>query len=114
MTVSEKKKDPATRRYQRYKAVIELAIGRERFDLEEVKQACVDEQPAFVTRIINDLEQNGWIVQETDSKIYRWNPGRGEFSANSWLDEKIFGAKSRSHLNRNGLANACYPTVPKN
>ena len=92
-TPTANKQQAINRRYERYKAVLDLTIARETFRLDEVKQACVHEQPAFVTRIINELEQNGWIVQETDSVAYRWNRGRGEFSANSWLDEKIFGAQ---------------------
>ena len=113
-TPTANKQQAINRRYERYKAVLDLTIARESFHLDEVKQACVHEQPAFVTRIINDLEQNGWIVKETDSNAYRWNPGRGKFSANHWLDEKIFGRRSKSHRNRNGRANDCWLSVPKN
>lgn len=83
----------STRRYARYKAVIECAAGRTRFDLLEVKQACQEEQPGFVTRIVNELERNGWIVRESDADgYYRWNPAR-DFSINRWLDEKLFGSQ---------------------
>lgn len=64
------------------------------FDLQETKTACRPEQPGFITRIVNELEKSGWIVREgTADSIYRWNKGRGEFSAEKWLDEKIFGSQ---------------------
>jgi DNA repair protein RadC len=65
------------------------------FDLAEIHEACHDERPAFVTRLVNELVQNGWIVRENDSSLrtYRWNTGRGEFSASRWLDEKLCGTQ---------------------
>ncbi len=83
-------------RYARYKAVIECAVGRPTFELREVKQA-VNEQPGFVTRIVNELEQLGYLVREsnvanTDRAAFRWNPAR-EFSISRWLDEKLFGSQ---------------------
>lgn len=86
-------KTASSQRYERYKAVIEVAAGRARFDLMEVKQACQPEQPGFVTRIVNELEHSGWIVREDDRQSwFRWNPSR-EFSINHWLDEKLFGSQ---------------------
>ena len=79
-------------RYARYKAVIECAVGRSNFELNEVKQA-LNERPGFVTRVVNELEQSGWIVREsTTNEAYRWNPAR-KFSINRWLDEKLFGSQ---------------------
>lgn len=86
-------KSPVSNRYARYKAVLQCAIEREAFELAEVKQACLPEQPGFVTRIVNELEQSGWIVRESQAKhLYRWNPSR-EFSINRWLDTKLFGSQ---------------------
>jgi DNA repair protein RadC len=86
----------SSERYARYKAVIECAVGRPKFELHEVKQA-VNEQPGFVTRIVNELEQLGYLVREchvanNDRAAFRWNPAR-EFSISRWLDEKLFGSQ---------------------
>lgn len=86
-------KSASSERYARYKAVIECAARQDEFDLAEVKQACQPEQPGFVTRIVNELEQRGWIVRESQTGLaYRWNPAR-EFSINRWLDAKLFGSQ---------------------
>ena len=87
----------STQRYARYKAVIQYAAGRSQFELDDVKKACQPERPGFVTRIVNELEKNGWIVRETSNEMskqlaYRWNPAR-EFSMSRWLDEKLFGSQ---------------------
>jgi DNA repair protein RadC len=88
-----KRSSASSQRYSRYKAVIEFASLQPRFELVDIKHACCSENPGFVTRIVNELEQHGWIVRESsDSKSYAWNPGR-KFSVNRWLDEKLFGTQ---------------------
>ena len=89
-------------RYGRYKAILDCAVGRPSFDLDHVKAACAAETPAFVTRVVRELERDGWIVREDrpDSDAaravaYRWNTGKGEFPANRWLDERVFGSQIR-------------------
>jgi len=95
--------------------VIDFAVDRSKFELAEVKSAFEDEWPAFVTRIVNELEQNGWIVRETeqDEPAYHWNPSR-KFSPTKWLDEKLFGTqikespeqeRPREKLIANGVEN---------
>ena len=65
------------------------------FALSNIHQACPGERPAFVTRLVNELVEKGWIVREDNSpqQNYRWNKDRGEFSASRWLDEKLFGTQ---------------------
>ena len=94
MEISSSQKSQSSKRYSRYKRVIDFAVDRSEFELAEVKSALKDERPAFVTRIVNELEQNGWIVRETDQDepAYRWNPSR-KFSPTKWLDEKLFGTQ---------------------
>ncbi|MFK7767578.1 MAG: DNA repair protein RadC [Mariniblastus sp.] len=90
---SQKPLSASDKRYQRYKHVIQYACERSAFQLDDVKTACHPEAPGFITRIVNELEQNGWIVRENENEqAYRWNPAR-EFSANKWLDEKLFGSQ---------------------
>jgi DNA repair protein RadC len=65
------------------------------FGLKDVQRVCNDERPAFVTRLVNDLVECGWIVREGKSpaQTYRWNDGRGQFSSDRWLDEKLAGTQ---------------------
>jgi DNA repair protein RadC len=87
-------------RYQRYKAVISYVSAQSTIDLQQSKEACQPEQPGFVTKVIRELEKSGWLVAEnasgisaSDSRSFRWNQSRGQFKAEKWLDEKIFGSQ---------------------
>lgn len=84
------------KRYQRYRPIIEYIASRQRFALEQVKQHFVNEQPGFITRSINELVLQGWIIREAEDDLYRWNDGRGQFSVNRWLDEKLFGSQIKT------------------
>ncbi|MEQ9411939.1 MAG: DNA repair protein RadC [Fuerstiella sp.] len=92
----------STVRYERYRAIVESLVPRTEFHLNDIKQACAPERPAFVSRVVRELEQDGWIVREPDGTEagtatgtgrYRWNSGRGKFAASRWLDEKMFGTQ---------------------
>jgi len=85
----------STQRYDRYWPVISLVSGKAEFDIEEIKQACAPEKPAFVTRIVHELAEQGWLIRETAGS-YQWNSARGEFSPNKWLDEKLFGSQIKA------------------
>lgn len=91
---SQPRQSESSKRYERYKRVIDIAIVQNEFELDQVKLACPSERPGFITRIINELEENGWIIRETESdhSAYRWNSAR-EFSVNRWLDQKLFGTQ---------------------
>jgi len=89
-----KEKSESTVRYERYKAIVDQLVERTEFELADVHRACDGERPAFVTRLVNELVEKGWLVREDGSgSNYRWNTSRGEFSAGRWLDEKLFGAQ---------------------
>ena len=87
--------DASALRYKRYKAVVDRLVERTDFELSHLHEACNGERPAFVTRLVNELVETGWLLREDDtpSQNYRWNKGRGEFSATRWLDEKLFGTQ---------------------
>jgi len=95
-TVSPHRDKNATAfRYKRYKAVVDRLVERTDFELSHLHEACKDERPAFVTRLVNELVETGWLLREDNAPAqnYRWNKGRGEFSASRWLDEKLFGTQ---------------------
>jgi DNA repair protein RadC len=91
---------PANERYARYRAIIDFVTGKAGFLLDDVKQGCPDERPAFVTRVVRELEQDGLIVQEQSSTAdadrvhrYRWNSARPQATIGRWLDDKLFGTR---------------------
>ena len=95
MNSSAKNKSSPKSRHERYKPIIDYVAEQTCFGLKDVKQACSNEKPSFVTRVVNELERNGWIVREDGTRTteYRWNKGRGEFSASRWLDEQLYGTQ---------------------
>lgn len=95
MSTPAQKKSASTQRYERYKSVIDHVVRQNVFEVGQLHDDCSPEKPVFVTRVIKDLEREGWIVRESaDSPdSYRWNPGRGDFSAAKWLDNKLFGVQ---------------------
>ena len=87
-------KSSLAKRYDRYRPIIEYLAAQSDFSLQAVKQQFADEQPGFITRNINELLQQGWVLRESDrDDRYRWNAGRGSFSVAKWLDQKLFGAQ---------------------
>lgn len=94
MTIQKTVAQPEPTRYQRYKKIVENVVIQSRFEIEEIKAACLSERPGFVTKVIHELEQNGWLIRENSkATVYRWNSGRGKFLPNKWLDEVIFGTQ---------------------
>lgn len=83
-------------RFRRYKAVIEYVAGCEPLVLEEARQA-LEEKPAFITKLVHELEKGGWLVREqAGSGVFRWNQGKGPFSTEQWLVEKFHGGQVKT------------------
>ncbi|MCB9874824.1 MAG: DNA repair protein RadC [Planctomycetaceae bacterium] len=80
-----------TQRYERYLPIVNFVSSQTEFEIAAVKQACKPEKPAFVTRLVNELVEQGWLIRESDRGSYQWNSGRGEFSPTKWLDAKLYG-----------------------
>ncbi len=86
-------KSKSDQRYLRYKRILDWAVNQQTFSLEEAKTSVAEESPAFVTRVVNHLEQDGYLVrQDSSAKQYRWNPGR-PLSVSRWLDDKLYGTQ---------------------
>jgi DNA repair protein RadC len=89
------KPSPANQRYKRYRSIIEPVSRTPTFAIRQIRDLCDEESPRFITKVVNELVRDGWLVCENgnDETQYRWNSGRGEFSVNRWLDEKIYGSQ---------------------
>ena len=87
-------KSAITKRYERYRPIIEYMAEQPRFALEQVKRQFQEENPGLITRSVNELVEQGWVIREDDGdETFRWNRGRGEFSVSKWLDQKLFGTQ---------------------
>lgn len=83
--------NPFAQRYQRYRPIIEWVASESHFDLPSVCRACDNEKPAFVTRLVNRLVREGWLLSCETPQSYRWNQDRGDFSVSRWLDQTLLG-----------------------
>lgn len=90
-------------RYQRYCAIVELAEQYSEFEASLIRESCTDVKPGFVTRVLTELEQDGWLVREaateasqTSIRRYRWNSSRGPFQKQRWLDHRLFETQLKS------------------
>ena len=106
---------PASRR-ARYRRVLEIAAAVPVFEADGLKAAFPEEPPATITRLVNELAAAGWLVEEAApgpiagrggdrvreseravatpgkaARRLRWNPARGAFDPDAWLDQKIAG-----------------------
>ncbi len=78
-------------RYQRYYRILTAAAASDVFSLDDVKAACADEQPAYVTRVISDLKNGDWVQPlEGESKRYRWAAQRDESALEQWARSQVF------------------------
>ena len=90
---SERSFSDSDRRYFRYKRIVEWVTEQVEFQLDQAQQAIYDERPGFVTRVVKELEADGFIVRPArESRRFRWNPGI-EFQPTRWLDDKMFGSQ---------------------
>ncbi len=96
MSTTPRAPSSAIQRYDRYRPIVEFAADHMAFDMEAVQQACHPEKPGFVTRVINELAEQGWLIRESPDGAFCWNPSRGEFTAAKWLDERIFGTQIKA------------------
>jgi DNA repair protein RadC len=57
-----------------------------------VKEVVPFEQPAFVTRIVHELERDGFL-RECDQGAFRWVNEATGFLPQAWLDGKLFAPR---------------------
>lgn len=79
------------KRYERYYRILAAAAAQDVFSLADVKAACADEQPAYVTRVVSDLEQGKLVAPvEEDPQRFRWSGQRDAALLEQWARDQIF------------------------
>lgn len=87
--------NPDVVRYQRYERIVKRITERDEFRLADLKAACSDEKPAFVTRVVREMEKDGYLERfgPVTNPSYRWRFPVESFGASQWLDSRIYGAR---------------------
>ena len=79
-------------RIERYNKVLAAVMVDAEFSSAQVKRACADEKPVFVTRMLNQLEADGYL-ERTPPKArprFRWRTDRSQFSPAVWIDSRVY------------------------
>lgn len=79
-------------RYARYHRALNEIIARDSFSLGELKAALSPEKPVFVTRLVRELEKEGYL-REAGKQVYEWTCGTEGFPLQPWLDAKVYGPR---------------------
>ena len=79
-------------RYARYQRVLHVLTNNAELPLTEVKSACAEESPAFVTRVVRELTHDGYLeaVGKGKRAAYRWRHEPERFSAAAWIASKVY------------------------
>ena len=79
-------------RYARLENVLNALRAQEQFTLAQVKAQLPQEQPAFVTRLVRQLEREGHLRTGEDGTV-AWVVGARDFAAEAWLQANVYGPR---------------------
>ncbi len=80
-------------RRERLQRVLQPMQTRPSFSAEEIKAACLEDSPAFVTRIINQLADDGIIEMDRTEGRMTWRDEPAKFKVDAWIDRQIHGGQ---------------------
>ena len=87
-------KNDEAERLRRYEEVTAQVVARPEFGLAEVKGECAEIAPVFVTRVVRELEQDGYLEQDGEPQgRFRWVGERTDFAARAWIESKVFNSR---------------------
>ncbi len=82
-------------RRSRYERILLSLVDRHEFTVTDIKTACFEERPAFITSLLNQLADDS-ILQVHDAgknRTYRWATDRANFSCQAWIDRRLRGVQ---------------------
>ena len=81
------------KRRERMLNVVVPLLDLDDFCTDDAKLHCLEAQPAYVTRTITELVQDGVLMPSDIAGVtrYRWTKSPESFEASVWIDSKIHG-----------------------
>jgi DNA repair protein RadC len=79
------------RRFERIQTDLNALLVHETFTLPEMKKHLSGEQPAYVTRLVRQLQREGHLRE--DAGVYSWTCELGDFPALAWVTAQIHGTQ---------------------
>jgi DNA repair protein RadC len=80
----------STDRYVRLENVLRVLLVQEKWTRAQLKAKLPQEKPAFITRLLRQLEREGHLRTEEDG-TFSWVVAAGDFPAKTWLEGKVYG-----------------------
>ncbi|HMO15236.1 MAG TPA: hypothetical protein PKA83_14020 [Pirellulaceae bacterium] len=79
-------------RMARYQSLIEVIAEEPFFELIKVKERYEQEHPRFITRVVNQLAADGWLIKDKEMVgLYRWHREPQELMQTGWIKQKLCG-----------------------
>jgi DNA repair protein RadC len=79
-------------RYSRLNDLLSVLLALERFTLVQLRQKCPRQNPAFITRLVRQLEREGHLRAGEDD-TFTWVAPARDFPAAAWLEKKLYGVQ---------------------
>jgi DNA repair protein RadC len=78
-------------RFDRVFETVKVLLVQERFTLPEMKERLPQEIPGYVTRLVHQLEREGYLC-DTEG-MYSWTCELSDFPAQSWVEAQVHGTQ---------------------
>jgi DNA repair protein RadC len=82
---------PQIKRVDRIQSALNALLVQEKFTLAQLKERLAAEHPAYVTRLVHQLEREGHL--RTNDGTYSWTCELSEFPAQAWVQAQVHGAQ---------------------
>jgi hypothetical protein len=79
----------STDRYARLNNTLSVLLVQEKFTLAQLKAKLPEENPAFVTRLVRQLERENHLRAGADG-TFSWAVQARDFPAEAWLAGKVY------------------------
>lgn len=80
-------------RRQRLERVLRPLLSHFSVSAQELKEICAEESPAFVTRVLRRLAQDGMVVLDEESGTVTWQAEADDSTADAWIDRQVRGVQ---------------------
>ena len=80
-------------RREKYIEVLRVITELDAFTTDEVKSKCVEAKAAFITRVLKQLQREGWLtaIENEQSEAFEWTELRSTFADEDWVAKQFAG-----------------------
>jgi DNA repair protein RadC len=79
-------------RYARLRNVLEVLLFQDHFSLAQLKEKIPEEKPAFIGRLVRQLEKEG-CLRRGEGETFSWSSDPRAFPSQTWLEKKVYATQ---------------------